>query len=161
MRSSGKGPGWWSVILGRVDELSRYTGAIPRLREALAVLPASGWPSLSAGRRDLGPDGLYANVDFADGRGRAGARLEAHRRYIDVQITIHGDECIGWRPLDECVTADGVFDEGRDIGFFADAPRVWFPVPPGFFAVFFPEDAHAPLAGAGPLRKIILKLPVS
>jgi beta-galactosidase beta subunit len=46
----------------------------------------------------------------------------------------------------------------NDIGFVKDQPTLWIPVPPGSFAVFFPEDGHAPLAGDGPLRKIVLKI---
>ena len=40
------------------------------------------------------------------------------------------------------------------------APTVWLPAPPGSIAVFFPEDLHAPLAGVGPLHKIVLKVRV-
>jgi beta-galactosidase beta subunit len=31
-------------------------------------------------------------------------------------------------------------------------------VPPAHFAIFFPEDAHAPLAGRGMLKKAIVKI---
>jgi beta-galactosidase beta subunit len=33
-------------------------------------------------------------------------------------------------------------------------------VPRGSFAIFFPEDAHAPLAGRGALTKAIVKIAV-
>lgn len=148
------------MIVDALSRLSRYDGVHPRLREAIAALPPKPWTQLVAGRCELGPDGLYANVDHGIAVGRERAVLEAHRRYVDVQITIAGDECIGWLPLEECRSPREPFHEDRDIGFFLDTPRLWAPVPPGHFAIFFPEDAHAPLAGAGPLRKIIVKLPV-
>ncbi|HPY90089.1 MAG TPA: YhcH/YjgK/YiaL family protein [Lentisphaeria bacterium] len=34
----------------------------------------------------------------------------------------------------------------------------WFPVRPGCFAIFYPEDAHAPCCGQGVCRKIVLKI---
>jgi YhcH/YjgK/YiaL family protein len=52
----------------------------------------------------------------------------------------------------------GTYDPGRDIEFFTDRPDVWIPVKPGQFVVFFPEDAHAPLVGAGEIHKIVVKV---
>ena len=99
-------------------------------------------------------------LDRQDGRGREGARLEAHRRYIDIQYTIGGDEEIGWTSFASCQVPDGAFDAAKDIGFFGDAPSAWLRVPAGSFAIFFPEDAHAPLAGRGALVKAIVKVAV-
>ena len=65
---------------------------------------------------------------------------------------------IGWRPLDACRWPDGPFDESRDVGFFTDRPEVWMPLAKGQFMMFWPADAHAPLAGAGPLHKVVVKL---
>jgi beta-galactosidase beta subunit len=33
-------------------------------------------------------------------------------------------------------------------------------VPTGHFAIFFPEDAHAPMAGEGPMYKLVAKVEV-
>jgi biofilm protein TabA len=103
---------------------------------------------------------MYVLIDHKDGRGEEGARVEAHRRYIDIQYTIDGDELIGWMPLGRCTTPDGDFDATKDVGFFADRPMTWVSVPPGSFAIFFPHDAHAPLAGHGRLEKAIVKIAV-
>jgi biofilm protein TabA len=32
--------------------------------------------------------------------------------------------------------------------------------PPGTFAIFFPEDAHAPMAGEGLIHKVVVKVAV-
>ncbi len=71
-----------------------------------------------------------------------------------------GAEEIGWRPLAACVHHTGEFDAGHDIGYFDDRPDTWVAVPVQHFAVFFPEDAHAPLGGRGALRKAIVKVAV-
>ncbi len=44
--------------------------------------------------------------------------------------------------------------------FFADRPETWFAVKPGSFAIFYPQDAHAPLAGTGETRKAVMKVAV-
>jgi YhcH/YjgK/YiaL family protein len=92
--------------------------------------------------------------------GHDGARLEVHRRYIDIQCTLSGHEEIGWRPLARCTEWSEAFDAERDIGFFAERPETWLVVPAEHFAMFFPDDAHAPLAGFGLVKKAIVKIAV-
>jgi biofilm protein TabA len=144
------------VILDTLVQSGRYAGLHPAFSRAFDFLQATDLTSLAPGRHDIDADRLFVLIDHQDGRGHAAARLEAHRRYIDIQLTIDGPEEIGWLPLAACVPT--AFDAEKDIGFFDDRPRVWLPVPPGTFAIFFPEDAHAPLAGLGPLRKAIVKV---
>ncbi len=151
------------MILDRLENADAYAALHPLFPMAFAALRrlAVG-PDWSPGRRplDAAAPEAYVVVEVRDARGRADSPLEAHRRFIDIQLTVAGEEEIGWRPVAECAFPRGDFDVGRDIGFFADSPRVWLPVPAGYFAVFFPEDAHAPLAGRGALRKLIAKVPV-
>lgn len=125
---------------------------------AFEFLATTDLAALAPGRHDIDGDRLYVSIDHKDGRGEDGARLEAHRRYIDIQYTIDGDELIGWMPIARTTGPDGEFNEAKDVGFFADRPTTWVAVPPGSFAIFFPHDAHAPLAGLGPLKKAIVKV---
>ena len=114
--------------------------------------------ALAPGRHALDGDSMYLSIDHTHGRGRDGARVEAHRRYIDVQYTIEGDEEIGWVPMAECGQPANPYDEARDVAFYPVRPSTWLSVPLGSFAVFFPDDAHAPLAGRGAVKKAILKI---
>ena len=78
-------------------------------RATPACIPVSRARSSSWGRRTWRRwrpdvtrstrDRIHVSVDHKDGRGEDGARLEAHRRYIDIQYPIDGDELIGWMPL--------------------------------------------------------------
>ena len=52
------------------------------------------------------------------------------------------------------------FDAARDVTFFSDRPDSWLSLPAGHFAIFFPDDAHAPLAGRGTLKKAIVKIAI-
>ncbi|MDH7504523.1 MAG: YhcH/YjgK/YiaL family protein, partial [Verrucomicrobiota bacterium] len=77
--------------------------------------------------------------------------------YIDIQFCLSGHEEIGWKPTDSCCGAEG-FDEEKDLGFFTDESEAWSAVGPGRFAIYFPADAHAPLGGAGPVHKVVVKV---
>ena len=137
-----------------------YKSLHPLFERAFRFLADSDLRSFAPGRHAVDGDRLYLSIDHKPGRGRDAARLEAHRRYIDIQYTIEGDEEIGWMPLAECGAPAVAYDEGRDIAFFDRRPHTWLAVPEGTFAIFFPQDAHAPLAGRGAIKKAIMKVAV-
>jgi YhcH/YjgK/YiaL family protein len=148
------------MIKGRLSESRAFRGLHPGLGAAFDFLNRAGLDTLAPGRHEIDGDRCFALVSEAPGRGRAAAPLEAHRRYIDVQMVISGEDEMGWRPLGRCREPEGEYDGAKDILFFRDAPALYERIPSGSFAVFFPEDAHAPLAGQGPVRKAVVKVAV-
>jgi YhcH/YjgK/YiaL family protein len=118
-------------------------------------------PDLAAlpdGRHAVAGDRLYASIEHRAGRGREGAPAEFHRRYVDIQYMVSGIEVIGWRALQDCTQVATPYDAERDVGFYAESPRFWMAVQPGEFAIFLPDDVHAPLAGEGPVHKVVMKI---
>jgi YhcH/YjgK/YiaL family protein len=146
------------MIVDRFAERDRYRRLQPGFAAAYEFAAAHDLAALPPGRHTIDGDRLFVSIDHVEGRGRAGARLESHRRYIDIQLTLDGDEEIGWRALADCRATSAPFDEARDIVFHDDVPESWVAVPRGKFAIFFPGDAHAPLAGTGRLSKAIFKI---
>jgi YhcH/YjgK/YiaL family protein len=146
------------VILDSLGQAYRYAGLRAGFARAFAYLIATDLRSLTPGRHPIDGERLFVLIDRQDGRGREGARLEAHHRYIDIQLTIDGDEEIGWRAIAGCKQPAGAFDAEKDIGYFDDRPDTWLSVPSGHFTIFFPDDAHAPLGGRGPIRKAVVKV---
>lgn len=146
------------MILDTLSQSDRYAALHPSFGRAFDFLKSANPESIAAGRHEIDGDRLFVLIDRQDGKGHGAARLEVHRKYIDIQLTLVGLEEIGWSPLSACRPAAGAFDEARDIAFFDDRPSMWLGVPPGMFAVFFPQDAHAPLGGRGLLKKAIVKV---
>ena len=146
------------MILDTLGCADRYAALHRRFGRAFRFLSTTDLEALPTGRTDIDGDDLFVILDRKDGRGRDGARLEAHRRYIDIQYTVGGEEEIGWTPLAACICPEADFDTAKDIVFFRDRPAAWLRVPRGTFAIFFPDDAHAPLAGRGALVKAIVKV---
>jgi biofilm protein TabA len=147
------------MILDTLAAAERYERLHPDFRSAFDYLRTM-LPPFAEGRHEIDGERLFAIVARSEGRGRDGAKLEVHRRYIDIQYCATGHEVIGWRPLGECAEPEGAFEETRDIQFFADRPLTWIDVPAGAFAIFYPDDAHAPLAGDGEVLKIVVKVAV-
>lgn len=148
------------MIMDILAAAERYTGVHPGFREAFDFLIQADVEEMADGRVDLDGDRMYANVMSVEGVGRDAARMETHRRYIDIQYVIKGCDVMGWRSAAEPLQGMG-YDAAKDIEFHRAAPTFWFEVPAGHFAVFMPEDAHASLAGTGAVRKVVVKVLVS
>jgi len=44
--------------------------------------------------------------------------------------------------------------------FYTDAPDMFFQLSDNQFAVFFPEDVHAPMIGDGEIKKMVIKVKI-
>jgi YhcH/YjgK/YiaL family protein len=132
----------------------------PGFGPALQYLRRTNLTQLPVGRQEIDGSRLYAMVIRGQGHGQKGAKLEVHRRYIDIQCSISGSDVIGWKPTATCREPEQPYDEQKDIQFFHDAADSWVTIPQGSFGIFFPEDAHAPAAADGPIHKVVVKVAV-
>ncbi len=148
------------MILDRLQFYERYEGLHDGFKEAFAFLLQPNLEQLTPGRIDIDGDRIFAILETAPGRTIEEAKLEAHRKYIDIQYVITNGDRMGWHNTSLCKRPMGDYDARKDIIFFRDEPDLWVAVPPGAFAIFFPEDAHAPLVGEGPIFKAIIKVAV-
>lgn len=148
------------MIFDDLQVAERHFAVHPGVAHGLALACSGELARYELGRHELDGERLFVVVAEDCGRGRSAARLEAHRQYIDVQLALAGIDEIGWKSTHACRQLAAAYDPARDIEFYADAPDTWLRLGPGQFAVFFPDDAHAPLAGTGPVRKAVLKVAV-
>ncbi len=148
------------MIIDILENADRYTALHEDFVKAFAFLKRMDLRELAVDRYSIDGDRVFAMVAKDPGRGRSEALLEAHDRYIDIQMVLAGTDEMGWQPRSLCRQPAGPYDLDGDIRFFADPPAAWLPVEPGMFVVFFPEDAHLPLISAGVLHKVVVKVAV-
>jgi YhcH/YjgK/YiaL family protein len=146
------------MILDSIDNGARYYALHPRLSRVFDFLRTADIKALEPGRHDIDGDNLFVNVSELELRPLDAAHLEAHNRYIDVQVVIEGEEIFGWSERKECTTPEGEFDIERDILFYSDIPQTFYTVREGQFTILYPEDAHAPMLGNGHVKKLIFKV---
>ena len=77
---------------------------------------------------------------------------------IDIQYCIRGQETLGWKPRQQCVDPKGDYNEEKDVLFYNDIPDMFFGLKENQFAIFFPEDVHAPMIGEGNIKKLVMKV---
>jgi biofilm protein TabA len=148
------------MILASLAETDRYLALHPLFARAFDFLRNTDLKALAPGKHDVQGEQIFAIVEACAGRTREEAKLESHRRYIDIQLVLEGVDEMGWKPVAGCVDPATDYDAARDIRFFNDVPSSWVATPPGSFCLFFPEDAHAPLVSTGMIHKVVVKIAV-
>jgi biofilm protein TabA len=148
------------MIFSALSQADRYAALHPLFARAFDFIRDNDLHAMLPGRYPIEGDSLIAIVEQVPGKTRAQARLECHRKYIDIQLVLDGVDEMGWKPLADCLNPVSDYSAEKDIRFFHDAPASWVAVPPDHFCIFFPEDAHAPLVSTGEVRKVIFKIAV-
>ncbi len=146
------------MILDTIDHLKDYVAMNPGFRHVIDFIANNNLQTLREGRHDIA-EGVYVNVQRTEGKSRSEARLEYHRQMIDLQVPLACTEEIGVAPLDSVKA--GIYDAENDIAFSESEPEQYIQVKPGEFAIFFPQDAHAPCIAPERLHKLIFKVVAS
>lgn len=145
------------MIVTSIDNFGLYTNLHPLFESVDKELISN---ALLRYNEEILLDGrkLYASPARSVGKRAEDALLEAHDRYIDVQVCLEGEERMGWRNRAECANVAIPYQIDRDIMFYNDKPSMYITLKPNQMAVFFPNDAHAPLIGEGMIRKVVFKV---
>lgn len=133
--------------------------SLPDWPQIVAFLRTADVLSCEPGRYNIDGDRFYAIIADEEHSGNANP-LEAHRRYIDVQVAVRGSFNILWRALRECTSPLQAYDPEKDMLLMADEAPTRLTLVPGLAAVFYPEDAHAPQPPDASVRKIVFKIAV-
>lgn len=149
------------MIIDTTANAARYTSLHPLFARAFAYIAETDLDGAADGKSDIA-EGLKSIINTAPGKTAAAsmAKFECHNHNIDIQLCIRGTETIGWRPRGDCHEPNGGFSEEKDVQFYHDAPHTFFQLHPGQFAIFFPEDVHAPMIGEGEIKKLVIKVSI-
>ncbi len=149
-----------TMITDRLENAHKYYALHPSFAKAFAILQNPDLAKLEHGKHVIDGDKIYASIGINKGRQKNEALLEAHRKYIDIQYVIEGYDEMGWSNVDDCRMIATPYKPDGDIEFFADKPALYKKVQAGQFAIFFPEDAHAPVISDGDILKVVIKVAV-
>ena len=148
------------MIFSNIINADRYAILHPLFPRAFEFIRNTDLNALEPGVHHIIDKQLFVIVEEANGRTREEAKLECHRRYIDIQLVLEGVDEMGWKPLADCHQPLDDYNEERDIRFFNDKADSWISTPTNSFCIFFPDDAHAPLVSSGKIRKLVFKIEV-
>ncbi len=152
------------MIIDDLKVFDRYVGLNPLFAAVADFLATTDLSSLPTGITHIQGDDLYINVQEAPVKTRSEARFETHRRMIDIQIPISGDEEHGWAP--SYLLPEAPYNEKTDMTLHdpalpqtpEDVATTYYTLRRGQFAIYFPTDGHAPAVTPTGLRKAIIKV---
>ena len=148
------------MIVDKLSNSRRYQELHPGFAEAFDFLKKDNLAVIPDGRHNIDGDSVYVTISTQKGKGVKESHLEKHSEYIDIHFVLEGTDVIGWKPFEECENISERPELGKDAESFLDEPDFYFKLHPGEFAVFFPEDCHAPLAHENTIRKGVVKVAV-
>lgn len=147
------------MIVDTLDNLEKYVSLNPLFAQAADFLKSTDLNALETGKTELKGKDLVVNVAQTKPKTKEEAKLETHRDYIDIQLPLSGVELIGYTTAKDCVPS-GAYSEQDDIAFYKGEADTYVALRPGMFAIFFPQDGHAPGISPEGVKKIIVKVRV-
>lgn len=146
------------MVIDTLENLGKYASLNSLFAEAIAFIKSQNLQAMEIGKTELKGKDLFVNVAQTNTKTKEEAKLETHREYIDIQIPLSGTEIMGYTPACNCVPADAPYSEEKDITFFEGLAETYVAVKPGMFAIYFPQDGHAPGITPDGVKKIIVKV---
>jgi len=141
------------------DDTSKYPMA---LQKAIAYLTDTDFTALPDGVYEIDGRRMFAQVFTYTSKPKDACKPELHRKYLDVQFWISGEELCGIAPASGVGNCTEEIHE-RDLYFYDGVRNEGFLHPyTGCYAVFFPNDVHRPgvCLDNTPLtyRKVVVKV---
>lgn len=139
-----------------------YYNISKNIEIGLKYLANTDFSELENGRYEIKGDEVYAIVQEYMSKPIEEGKFEAHRKYIDIQYVVTGEEQMGAADVADFNEAT-TYSEEKDIVFLSpkcDCKAEFIKVSSGEFAIFEPRDAHMPsIAIYNPqyVKKVVIK----
>lgn len=146
------------MVIDTLDKLSSYAVLNPLFNDVVEFVKNNDLNSLEPGKYPIKGDDLFLNIAIAKSKTPDAAVLETHNVMIDIQIPLSGSETYGYTAAANLPEAE--YNAEKDITKFGDlAAESYVTCQPGMFAIFFPQDGHAPcISFEEEIKKAIFKI---
>ncbi len=110
---------------------------------------------MECGRHEIRENEVFFNLQEYETK--PSQKLEAHKKYIDIQVVISGEEYMGYTNFDN-TTISEAYDSEKDVMFLSGNVDK-LKADNKTFLIFYPEDAHMPALGDNnKVKKAIFKI---
>ena len=131
------------MIFDHLTNILTYKDLSPDIYAGLEFLQQLS-PDIDPGTYQLSPQ-VKAIVSEYETKVKNEVGFEAHRKNIDIQYLLKGEERIACMPIEK-LTETEPYSEEKDAAFYAaeGVEAQTMTIGGGFFAIFFPQDGHMP-----------------
>ena len=146
------------MIIDTLDNLAKYEAINPLFKDVVEFIRKNDLAAMEPGKYPIKDKDLFVNITTAKGKAPDEAVLETHINMIDIQIPLDAPETFGYTPL--CRLPETPYNAEKDITKYPDLmAESLIDCQPGMFAIFFPQDGHAPCISMAPeIKKAIFKV---
>ena len=146
------------MIIDTLENLEKYITLNPLFGIVVDFLKNNDLEALETGKHAIKGEDVFVNIQLAKGKKPEEAVVETHRIMADIQIPLSGEETYGYVPAEDL--PDIEYDEAKDMTKFPGVPsQSLVTCRKGMFAIFFPQDGHAPcITSENELKKAIFKV---
>lgn len=149
------------MIVDRIENTQLYLPLHRHFQKAFAVLADPALLKESDGRHNIDGDSLYFIIQHYTTKPVDQNRFESHRKYIDIQALLAGQEMLGYAPTVGLEVVEP-YREEKDIMFYRVGTMIaQTRLEPGLFCLLYPHDAHLPscqLACPTEVHKVVFKV---
>ena len=149
------------MIYDTLEHLDAYRGVHPGVMRGLELLRDTDFSQWEDGRHEIDGERLFVLLQSYETK-LENDTPEAHKKYIDIQYLLSGQELMGVGPLEEMTEEVEARPEG-DIWFY-HGPLSELLLSGSRFTALWPGDAHAPCIAVDqksvPCRKCVVKVRV-
>lgn len=150
------------MIIDKIENSHLYKNIHERINKSFVYIKETDLKNLPIGKYAIDGENIFALVSKYQTKPESEGKLEAHKKYIDVQYMISGEELMGYASLGDQQILEQ-YKEENDIIFFS-GEKSFTKVSEGMFAIFFPEDVHMPGISTGKVsnvKKLVIKVRVN
>ncbi len=138
------------MILDKLENLGQYLAVNDKIKLCISFLQNLNISELSPRRYDLSGDDLYCVVTEYE---TVNPQLfEAHNQYVDLQCLLVGEERMDYANRKDCAVVSP-YESERDAALLSNENFIPLKINAGYFAMFFPDDAHRPCVTADKVSK--------
>lgn len=129
-----------------VTELRKITefSEIPYAQDIIDFIAEFKKTDMKTGRYDIHGDELFAAVSEYDTEPEEDRKFENHRKYIDLQMLLSGNEELHWAPVDTLSMTEESYSKGGDIAFYDGESFGYTLLKDDICVILFENDAHKP-----------------
>ena len=146
------------MIIDKLENISKYK---PIISDKVIEFLKNILSDTPTGHYEI-ENGVYANIDEYSPKQFENCKFEAHKKYIDIQMILSGEENLEYTNADGLEVAEE-YDENRDVMFFKNTKNDTDIVnlTPYKFAFIYPHEAHKPQikTTSDYVKKVVVKIP--
>ncbi len=128
------------MIIDNIEQSDKYISLHKDFKLVFDYLKTHDISKLECGKHELRGNEVFFNLQEYETKPIQ--KLEAHKKYIDIQVVAIGEEYMGYTNIDK-TTVSEEYNEEKDVMFLNGSVDKLL-ANNKTFLIFYPQDAHMP-----------------